>query len=1110
MGYKHPCIFCTVLIKRSLSLLFLFILSFVGQHGILLAQEKDDCFFKTVTGEKSGILFENRVVDTERHNIVNMMNHWNGGGVAIGDYDNDGLPDIIFTGNQVGIRLYRNIGNLKFSDQTELLNLDSIEDGWNSGVSLVDIDNDGWKDIYICRRGRSNSQNLLLKNIEGSSFQSVAEQIGLRDNSFSTHAMFLDIDGNEELDLYLTNNEERSSNGQIVAHKKAPSRSKDRIFLQNNGFFTDVSDSLIPDNQQQQLGLAVCSGDFDWNGNQEIFVSNDLITEDRFLKLNTDRRAFSNDIATWFSHISANSMGCAVADINNDLWPDLYVVDMLSDNEQTRKLRPANNTNRNNITRNFGSTFQLMRNALQVNTNGNGFSETAMLFGLESTDWSWSPIIVDFNNDGLKDFFVTTSLKRDLLNLDYMHYYSDSLKRVNPRLRYRASQMLELFEHQPTFILENKLFTGSNLNLENPKEVFCINQKVNANGAAFGDLDLDGDLDLVVNNLDTVSFIYENLTSERENSNYIQFKFDHTVPSNLIMGAKAVLFTDGENQLTLVSSTMGFQSFSEPLIHFGLGNKSSIDSVLVILGNGNALTYRFPKHNQRLTINKSDLINAKQCDFKPAQNSKYEIKRKQLIAGRRSTDIYRSYGSKHNRLNLKGPIQRFPMVEKIKEDSGDYWLFSASEPGKIGNLIKLRLKDAQFNVLEQTELKLPIEISQTFRTEHAIFDDFNKNGTIDMIFCGADAYMRDTNTIYTLSFIEDVLNKCEVVELPKTTFRVSQLKVVTNTDDVTQIFIGYDSFLENYPLAPLPGLLTYRNNKWHIETIDELPNRGIKAVSILQPDSNGTVRILVCQENSTPTILNISKARVNNPIQSAMSLKGWWQSTYTTDIDLDGDEDIVLGNFGRNILPDVGAKTPLYIYNSDLDQNGKLDPIALHFAKDLNMHTLQHRDDLLHQVFSLKKIYRSYQSYVEETPDSLLGPDFMDKVDETNFLENIVLVQDSGSYKVIRLPKVSEYGSINHISSKDFNDDGIQDLLFFGNSGSLNPIYGMADGNRGLIIEGTFENESWAPGNTHHLGITGRVTDFIEVSNDETNRVSYILYFGNGTMELLNINYNGI
>ena len=543
------------------------------------SKKNEQKLFEEQLAETTGIDFENKVIQDQENHVLNYPYYFNGGGVAVGDINNDGLEDVYFSGNSVPNRLYLNKGNFQFEDITEKAGVKAAE-GWKTGVIMADVNQDGWLDIYVCRSAMADSvlrKNLLFINNGNLTFTEKADEFGVADNSYSTHAAFFDYDKDGDLDLFVLNHslpKYAGFNNMLVNFKKQKgSKFQSKLYQNNQGKFSDVSEKAGIINNLLSFGLGLAVADVNEDGWPDIYVSNDFNEED-YLYINNQDGTFKNAIREATGHVSLFSMGSDIADVNNDALPDIFTLDMLPESNERIKLSSGDdNYDKYRILINSGFHHQSMRNMLQLNNGDGTFSEIGQLMGISNTDWSWSSLFADFDGDGWKDLFVSNGYEKDYTNMQFLKYTVD--ERLKSRQTGIPPDVNQIIGQMPSIQVGNFLFKNNgDLTFTKKSEEWGISRLFKSNGAAYADLDNDGDLDLVINTMNEKSVLYRNTASENKKANFLKVDLRKSNPKKIIDGAKVIVYDSGNIQYQEFSSVRGFQSSMYVPLTFGLSNQS--------------------------------------------------------------------------------------------------------------------------------------------------------------------------------------------------------------------------------------------------------------------------------------------------------------------------------------------------------------------------------------------------------------------------------------------------------------------------------------------------------------------------------------------------------
>jgi len=1020
-----------------------------------------DPLFKTVNPEKSGIHFSNTLTVGDSLSVIDFEYMYNGGGVAVGDINNDGLQDIYFTGNMTSSKLYLNKGNWEFEDITERAGVTTST--WASGVSLVDINQDGFKDIYISVGGNRNTpeserENILFINHGDLTFTEQAEKYGLNDNGFGIQSVFFDYDLDGDLDMYHLRNSfvSYSRNASRPKLINGEAASNDKLY-RNNGdsTFTDVTKEagiLI-----EGFGLGVTVSDFNEDGWPDIYVSNDFITND-LLWINNQDGTFTNKVSGYIKHQTFNGMGNDVADYNNDGLVDIAVMDMLPEDNKRWKLTPRGNgyDEFENGLR-IGYEPQYVRNTLQLN-NGNGtFSEIGQLAGIEATEWSWSVLFADYDNDGLKDLFITNGYGKDITNLDFIMYGDEKQNMGLPTADKQQRQAL--LNELPGIKIHNYLYKNKgDLTFSDVSEVWGMTEPTFSNGAAYADFDNDGDLDLVVNNIDGEASLLESLASQKENQKkYVRMAFEGPDKNREGFGTKVTIRTKGILQYQYFSPFRGYLSTVEPFLHFGLGDLAIIDSVEVTWPDGKYQLLTQIKPNQVIRLSyknaggKPEKVNpeintlfkaAKDTgiDFVHQENPFIDFKVQPSIPHMNSR-----YGPGIAVGDINGDgLEDFYIGGAALHTGG---LFIQSVEGKFDHLLTPGID----SVAEDTGVLL-------FDADH--------DGDLDLYLASGDAEQAENSPVYQDRFY---LND------GKGNFTYAQNAIPSETssgscvvagdydhDGDLDLFVGGRITPGKYPLPAESFLLRndseIGNPRFVNVTEEMMPDlqQGMVSAALWTDyDNDGWMDLIVTGEFMPVRFYHNNKGKFEAPTEMKET-SGWWNSLTSGDFDLDGDMDYLAGNLGMNSHFRASAKEPLCIHASDFNKDGRIDPIMSYYTQGVNY--IGHpRDVLIDQINSMRARFRTFTAYADATFEQSFLPEELEdayvvcaQTFENSYIENL----GNGKFKMTALPTTAQFGPIYGMITEDFNNDGNPDVLVSGNSYSPEVISGRDDAMIGLLLEG--------------------------------------------------------
>jgi len=1036
---------------------------------ILIAVEVVSChqkpphLFELHTAGQTGIRFNNLIDEDEQNNVNTYMNIYTGGGVAAGDVNNDGLTDLYFSGNMVSSRLYLNLGNLKFEDITESSGI--LNSRWATGAVMADINQDGWIDIYSCVSGGGNERrNLLYINNHDNTFTESAEAFGVADAGQDMHASFFDYDRDGDLDLFvITNPASYENNVNNIQPRKLNGEgvSTDILFRNNgNNTFTDVSNEAGILVEGYSLGLAIS----DINNDQwpDMYISNDFIGND-ILYINNQDGTFSNKIASCFGHTSFAGMGNDIADINNDGLVDVVELDMRpEDNMRQKLIIPPTGYDKFQISLRMGYEPQFSRNTLQLNQGRGKFSEISFLSGISSTDWSWSALLADYDNDGDRDLYVTNGFLRDLGNMDYITYqniYNTPLGTVQAK----TDRKLNAIKALEGAVLNNYVF-------ENEGDLVFKNRTVNwgmdfqgiSQGAAYADLDNDGDLDLVVNNMNEAAYVYENKSNEIFNRAYLRVKFSGSDLNREGIGATVTVYTGEKKQFAEHFVNRGFESTVDGVLHFGLDSVRVIDSLKVIWPDGEYQVLTNIETNQTVTLRYSA---AKQRVPHKEPMEKY-------LFSEVTRDVGVTYVHQENDFvdfkvqpllphmhSRNGP--GIAVGDVNKDGLDDFYVGGAS--GHAG-VLYVQGKDGKFDASFQPG------IDSLSEDMGLLFFDADNDGDVDLYVVSGGSeegkgsvrykdhlYMNNGKGIFAYS----------PSALPE--FYESGSCVVAadyDHDGDLDLFVGGRIDPGEYPLPESSRILRNDSNAEGCrfsdvteKVVPELLKLGMVTSALwTDVDNDGWMDLMIAGEFMPLTCYRNEGGKKFAPFGEASlaHTSGWWNSLTEGDFDHDGDMDYVAGNLGLNTRYKGSEKEPLCIYASDYDKNGSVDPVMTYYIQGTR-HIVHARDELISQISVMRLRFKKYKEYAEATFDESFLPSELASAYvvcsswfETSYVENL----GNGTFSVRPLPQEAQFGPMYGMVVDDFDNDNNLDILMAGNMYATEVNTGRYDASMGLYARG--------------------------------------------------------
>lgn len=1031
--------------------------------------------FTLLTPEQTGVTFENTLTESLNGNVLMYEYFYNGGGVAVGDLNGDGLDDLYFSGNQVSNRLYLNRGSrngepLKFEDITALAGVAGRDGNWKTGVTMADVNGDGKLDIYVCYSGNFPPEylaNQLFIN-QGADKKGVpkfveqAEEYGLAGESTSTQATFFDYDKDGDLDMFLLNHNPKSL--PILNELGTASMLKEdspaygvRLYRNDKNKFKDVTRSAGIQSSALSYGLGAGVADVDGDGWMDMYVSNDYQVPD-YLYINDKKGGFKDQLSRRIGHTSHFSMGSDVADINNDARPDILTLDMLpEDNRRQKLLMAPDNYQKFDLNVRLGFNHQYMRNMLQINDGNGQFQEIGQLAGLSNTDWSWSALFADFDNDGWKDLHITNGYLRDYTNMDFLKHMSDFAQ--NRQNGLQRADVLELVYQIPSSNLTNYVFENNkDLQFKNATRAWGLDRPSNSNGAAYADLDNDGDLDLIVNNVNLPAFIYQNQANVLSKNHFLKIKTQGKGANTQGIGAQLTLYSGGQTQYLEQMPTRGYQSSVSPILHFGLGKKAVVDSLRVVWPSGKMQMLANPKIDQLLTVSETDAtanfkwgekINALFQEIPSPithQDAKLEI-----------NDFYRQ-PLLVNPLSFSGPVL-------VKADVNGDGLEDVLVGGSKGQVSELFLQQKGGNFSKKATPAFAIDAAS--QVTDAVFFDANGDGTPDLYvahggyadFAPNDArfqdklYLNDGKGNFTPS----------PNALPKMLTSTGTVCAGDFTGDgKPDLFVGGRVVPGRYPETPESYLLV-NDGKGNFANRTPAVSPTLAKIGMVtdaaRADLNGDGKadLVIVGEWMPITVFIQENGKLTDKTKAYFDkeYKGWWNTLLVEDLNGDGKPDLVAGNQGLNSQVRASDTEMASLYYRDFDANGTIDPILSFFVQGKN-YPFVTRDELVMQMSSLGARYPDYKSYADITLNDLFSDQELKGAGklEANELKTACFVNTGNKFQQKELPLEAQFSPIFAIASLDYDKDGKQDLILGGNISQGRLRLGKYDANYGLLLKG--------------------------------------------------------
>ena len=1055
---------------------------------IVGCSKKQDHLFEKLSPEKSSITFNNQLDPSKNISILDYLYYYNGGGVALGDINNDGLVDVYFTSNQGKNKLYLNKGDDKFEDITSKSGVEGQSD-WNAGTVMADVNGDGFLDIYVCAVVGINGfegHNELFINNKDNTFTESAAQYGLDLDNYSSSAAFFDFDGDGDLDMYLLNHavHSESSFGNAEIRNKRNYECGDKLFRNDNGKFVDVSEKAGIFGGANGYGLGLAISDFNLDGYPDIYVCNDF-HEDDYYYLNNGDGTFTESLKKHFGHTSRFSMGVDVADINHDGFPDIMTLDMLPEDEKVLKssLGDDNVQMLKLRTEKLGYHYQYTRNMLQLNQAGNNFTETALLSGVAATDWSWSALFADYDQDGEQDLFVSNGIPKRPNDLDYVKYYSND--QIKNKIATTKLLDKEALKKMPKGNVTNYVFQGSkDLMFNNRSSDWIENDSIISNGSGYADIDNDGDLDVITNNLNSVASVYINKIDK--NANYLKLKLRFGGKNTFGIGTKVISYTKGKRQFKELQTTRGFQSSSEPIIHFGYGKITKIDSIVVIWPDKTYQTLKDVKTNQTLTIKAS--ANRKTFDYNRLHPAILPIFKKV------ETSLGINFTHQENDfidilVQKLIPFQRSDRgpataIGDLNGDGKEDIFFGSSKDKKA----VVYLQNAKgFS----KKLFNEIDNDSIFEDASAVIGDFN-NDKINDLFVASGGGENASN-------LQDRLYLAKNGQFVKSTLpKLSQNASVVKTFDYDKdgdldIFVGNNSLNNRFGSTSVCYLLN--NNKGVFTVVQSKVFSGIGMVTdavVTDFNKDKKLDLIVVGEWIKPTFFANTNGQFMDVTATVFPEKsnGLWQSIIPFDIDHDGDLDYLVGNWGMNSKFVASQNFPMKMYYDDFDENGTFETIVA-IAKNDQYYTTAGLDELAEQFSGLvKKKFHSYKSFAGKTLEEVFDPKMLEKAKlyEVHNLKSGYLRNDKGKFVFVPFSNKMQVAPITSFVKANFDSDKKEEVFAAGNYFGVSPYHSRFDGFSGALIK---TEKTIYMGNQVGIDLTQKAVRHLDIVN--FNGKNYLL-----------------
>ncbi len=1073
--------------------------------------------FEVLKDDKTGLHFNNRVLPTENFNMFNYMYFYNGSGVGAGDFNNDGLIDLFFASNQGDNKLYINEGNLHFKDATNEAAMPQ-EKGWSTGVSVVDINNDGLLDIYVCKVGKfeilnSKNQLLICKGIKKGIplYADEARQYGLDFSGFSTQSAFFDYDMDGDLDMYLLNHSVHKSSSFSARNQFLNTYdplSGDRLFRNEGDHFTDVTKLSLINSSEIGYGLGIAISDINLDGWPDLYIGNDFHEND-YLYINQKNGIFAEENNRQLMHTSKFSMGVDIADVNNDGFPEIISMDMLTADPYILKRSLGDDDYDVFYSKiSYGYNYQYSRNNLQYNRRNGVFSETGLYSGISATDWSWAPLWMDFDNDGLKDLFISNGIPKRLNDMDYINFiYNNEIQQKIQNNDVKDKDMA-LIKKFPEIKIPNKFYINKdNLQFEDKEAAVGNDQPTYSNGAVYADFDNDGDLDVVANNINDPALLYENKTVKKNGNDFAAIKLTGSEKNKNAVGAKLILFKADKIETYEKNPVKGFMSSMETPMHIGLG-KTKTDSAFLIWPDNSFEKLLLDTLAQPLSVvykkglpqfNYSSIINFRKNISNPVVDIAKETGLNYIHKENTFNEFDREPLIPHM-LSTEGPALA---VADINKDGLEDIFVGASKT--FHNAVFLQQPGGKFIKTIQPEMFT----DSMYEDVDAAWADVNNDGNIDLIIAtGGNEYYGTDEHLLPRVYLNDGKVNFKKLQNAFTDIFVTASCIVANDfngDGSIDLFLGGRTVPWNYGETPRSYLLQNDGSGKFSDVTNKYAKALAKigmvthAVWIDIDKDSDTDLIVTCEWGGITAFINTNGQFVKKELTDK---KGLWNFALPVDIDNDGDVDLIAGNLGLNSRLHATAEQPVRLYFNDFDDNGKKEQVLTYYLKDKEI-TFAGKDELQRQIPMLKKKYIYAEDFAKAAFKNIFPAEKIKTavVSSADYFANVVLINDGNlNFSTLALPWEAQLTSYRDAAIADVNNDNLPDILLAGNYYSNNIHAGRYDADYGTVLvnkgKGKFSCE-----NLNGIIMKGEVRHIKQIKI--SSQTAYVLAKNNDSVTVL-------
>jgi hypothetical protein len=1071
--------------------------------------------------DKTGIDFNNQVEDGKKENSFLFRNFYNGGGVAIGDINNDGLADVFLTSNTGANKLYLNKGDFKFEDISNKAGI-IVDDIWNTGVVMADINADGWLDIYVCSSGHmptGNRLNKLYINNKNGTFTEDAKSFGLAIKAYTTQVSFFDYDMDGDLDCFMINNSPIPVNQLEFSNKRDLLESKwpvgdflkgggDHLYKNDNGHFVEVTQGAGIHGTLLSFGMGVSVGDINNDGYPDVYVANDSYERD-YLYMNQKNGKFKDVLEETMQHTSFSSMGADIADINNDGYSDIFTTDMLPLSDFRIKTTGAfDDIDMFNRKISAGFYYHYVKNCLQLNSASGNFRDIGNYSGVSASDWSWGALMFDMDNDGWNDILACNGVNHDVTDLDFMNFFAnDVIQKMI--LTGRKDEMDQVLKQIPKTPIPNKVYKNEhNLKFTDIGNKWGLGQNTFSNGAAYGDLDNDGDLDIIINNENQPSFVYKNNARELNQNNYIGIQLQGFGQNTYAVGSKIQLYIGKEILTKEVIPSRGFQSSVDYKQLIGIGKAAKIDSMKIIWPN------RLISKVTNPGINK--VHNIKQ----PEQGDEFkgniiEVTKPLLTSIKTNflkhteNDVIDFYAERGlpEMLSKEGP------KAAVGDINGDQLedIFIGGTPDHPGQ-VYLQNKVGDFILKPQPAF----EAFKSFEDVAVQLIDVDKDNDLDLIIGpGGNNHEINTRELQLRLFKNDGKGNFEIDAnaFPNVSMNIAAIAPNDfNKDGFVDLFVGARNYPFVYGIDPTSFLLQ-NDGKGHFVDVTASKAPGLSNIGMLTGaswadiDGDNQNELLVVGEWMAPHIFKYRNEKFAEIKSNLNALNGWWQSMQTADINKDGKMDLIIGNIGENFYLQPSIKQPAKLFVNDFDKNGIKDKVVTYTVDGKDKPVVVKRE-LEEMVPAIKKNNLKHIEYANKSIQEIFTPEDINSavVKSFNYASSIIAInKGDGQFEIVRLPVMAQLSSINAIEVADLNKDGQLDLILGGNHFNFQPQYDRLDGSfvEVFIQHKKMQFELMDPAQSGIL-LKGQIRDIKKIKS--VGKTNYLLLRNNDFPTLYQLN----